>query len=442
MRRNLLLFVFLAACGSEQTLEHDLEPIVLARAPVEPGGAALGSLLAQVNTAAGLAPLLIDTAYPLDSLGRAGCGAGAAPGWTYSGDIELRDASPVAAVRARFRSVGLFDICPGPVGDATHQPAGVVGGPLLVNFALGLTLPRAAAATPALRLWPSFPGSDDQLAQDGWAVLRFSPRGAATAGPSGGEVALTLPNSRVVLSACAAPRLFATSEPQEACANGEAAVRASGQDLLLAVGTGEGPLILSESAWQRVAAQLGIAADAGAAGELFTPFATAATPARYVDLPRLAILQGTPDSTWLGACTELARARRIEWVIANQDTGACFQRCDASGSQAVATRPYLELGGTLRVAVVSETSELIRSLNADVPPKPQVDGVIGAATLAGTRLELDYLSEPSGRVLAACEDASSRDQCWTAPSCPPLSKQGQTHSCFGKLGVPWAPVCP
>jgi hypothetical protein len=49
-------------------------------------------------------------------------------------------------------------------------------------------------------------------------------------------------------------------------------------------------------------------ADAGTAGDLYTPFATAATPDRFVDLPRLAIFQGTTDRSWLGACAELARA--------------------------------------------------------------------------------------------------------------------------------------
>ena len=442
MRRRPSILLLLAACGSDQVLEHDLDPIQLARAPVEPGGATTGGLLAAVSTVAGIEPLLVDTAFPIDSLGRAGCAAGAVAGWTYTGSMDVRDGwNPAAPLRASFSNVGLFDICPGFVGDSATQPAGVLGGPLLANFSVGLVLPRDAAQPALMTLWPSFPGTDDQLAVDGLAALHFNPRGSASAGQVGGEASLTLPNSRVVLAACAAPRPFATTEAQETCAHGEVALKASGQDLMLAVGTGEGPLILSDLAWGRVAAQLGVAADAGTAGELYTPFATSATAALYVDLPRLALLQGTTDSSWLGACTELARARRIEWVLANQDSGACFQPCDASGGSSVSTRAYLELGGSLRVAVVSDTSEVIRSLNADVPSQVQVDGIVGAGTLAGTRLRLDYLSQPTGRVLAACEAGATRETCWTAPSCPSLSANGQTLTCFAQTVPVSAQVC-
>jgi hypothetical protein len=207
------------------------------------------------------------------------------------------------------------------------------------------------------------------------------------------------------------------------------------------VGTGEGPLILSDWAWQRVAAQLGLPADGGTAGQLFTPFVTEPLPARFVDIPRLAILQGNTDSAWLGACTELARARRTEWVVANQDAGRCFQPCDGTSGHSVPPRSSLELGGTLRAAVVGVDSDLIRSLNADVPPRPQVDGIVGAGTLAGTRLRLDYLSEPSGRVIASCEAGSTRDTCWAAPSCPGFTDREKIPVCFGRRDLSWAPVC-
>jgi hypothetical protein len=439
-RCSLLLLLFLG-CGPEQVLEHDLEPIQLQRAPVEPGGAATGGLLARVSTGAGIEPLLVDSAFPLDSLARNGCATPALPGWSYTGTMDVRDGVDAAApLRASFRNVGLFDVCPGPTGDATTQAAGVLGGPLLTNFIVGLDLPRDAMQAASMTLWPSFPGSDVQLAEAGFATLHFDHRGGVSIGQGTGEASLTLPSSRVTLAACAAPRTFATTEAQESCAHGEVALRASGQELMLAVGTGEGPMILSERAWQRVAAQLGVAADAGTAGELYTPFATAATAARYVDLPRLALFQGTTDSSWLGACAELARARRIEWVLANQSSGACFPPCDASGGSAVTTRPYLELGGSLRVAVIGDDSTIVRSLNADVPPWPQIDGIVGAGTLAGTRLRFDYLGAPTDRVIAACEAGSAREACWTAPSCAGASRKGQI--CFGLTAEGGTKVCP
>jgi hypothetical protein len=442
MRRSPLLLFLLASCGSDQSLEYDLEPILLARAPIVPGGEALGGLLANVTTQAGIEPLLIDSAYPFNSLSRSECVGGGTPGWTYTGDITLHDGgTPSAAVRASFRNVDLFDLCPGTTGDAATQPAGVMGGPLLTNFAVRLVLPRSADGSATMTLWPSFPGADDQLERDGLVPLHFALRGSASVGQGNDEPSVTLPNSRIVLAACAAPRSFSTTEPQETCARGEVALKASGQNLLLAVGTGEGPLILSQPAWESIAAQTGMASDAGNPGDLYTPFSATPTPARFLTLPRLAVLQGTIDNSWTGACAELARARRIEWVLANQASGACFQPCDVSDGKALTTRPYLELGDSLSLAVVSVTSDLMQSLNVDTGTNPQVDGIIGAGVLAGTRLELDYPSQSDGRFIAACENGSTRDACWAAPSCPGLSANGKTI-CFGQPVPDWAPVCP
>jgi hypothetical protein len=446
MRRYIPLLLALASCGSDQSLDHDLDPIPLARAPIVPGGPATGGLLAQVNTTQGRQPLLVDTGFPINSFVPDGCAGGGQQGWTYLGAVNVLDGSSTAALRASFTNVGLFDVCPGSTGDATTQPAGVLGGSLLANFSVGLTFPRDPAQSASMRLWPSFPGSDDQLGQDGWVALRFDLQGSAAAAQGSGESTLSLPNSRIVLAACGAPRTFSTAEPQETCGKGESSVKVSGENLLLALGTGEGPLILSQSAWARIAKGLGLAADSGTLGDLYTPYKPqtgAATPARFVSLPRLAILQGTTDTSWLGACAELARARRIEWVLANQslpDTTACFQPCDTSSGNAIATRPYLELGGDMVTAVIDETSEIIRSLNVGVPPHPQVDGIIGAGTLLGTRLQLDYPATPQGRVIATCDATTTRDACWVAPSC--VASHGQIRACFGQTASVTAAACP
>jgi hypothetical protein len=77
-----------------------------------------------------------------------------------------------------------------------------------------------------------------------------------------------------------------------------------------------------------------------------------------------------------------------------------------------------------------------------VPPRPQVDGIIGAGTLAGTRLRLDYPNQAMARVVAACASESTRDTCWAAPSCPALTDKGKKVRCFGLEERTWAPVCP
>ena len=446
MRRWILISILVGACGSKQALEYDLEPIALARAPVQPGGAKVGGLFAMVTTPAGIGPLLVDTAFPYNSLAQTGCPSSSPPGWTYSGTMDVRDGQNPAALRANFTNVGLFDICPGASGDASVQPFGVMGGPLFLSFAVEFNLPRGEAdptnpaSMPSMTLWPAYPGSDDQLAENGRVVMHYDLRGGFSIAQGSGEASLSLPNSRVALAACAGPRTFATTQPAEACLKGEAGIRASGEDLMLAIGTGEGPTILSQSAWERLASTLGLAASAGVAGDLYTPFSGTPTPALFVSLPKLALFQSIVDSSWLGPCAELARARRIEWVLANQEGGSCFQPCDVNGSDPLTTHPYLELGGPLLTAVVPETSDIILSLNADVPAKPRIDGIVGAATLAGTRLRIDYQAKPQGRVIASCLASETRDTCFAAPSCPGLP-QGKDHACFGH---PWhrvAPVC-
>jgi hypothetical protein len=440
MRRWLILSLLLAACGSDQRLGYDLDPILLARAPIAPGGPRLGGLYALVTTPAGLRPLLVDTAFPMNSLAKSDCPS--APGWTYTGNMDVRDpVSPAAPLRASFTNVGLFDICPGASGDPSTQPVGVMGGPLLANFSVGFDFPADETSNASMSLWPPHPGSDDQLGQDGRVSLRFDLRGSFNVAQGNGETSLTLPSSRVVLAACVGARAFATTEPAESCARGEVAARASGASLMLAIGTGEGPMILSESAWARVAAQLGLQGDEGSAGLLHTPFSEKPTPARFVAVPRLAIFQGVTDSSWLGSCAELARARRIEWVLANQASGACFQPCDANSGQTFSTRSYLELGGALLAAVVSETSDIILSLNADVAVKAEVDGIVGAGTLAGVQLRIDYPAKPQGRVIANCQRGATRDTCFAAPTCPGIAPKGQEHPCFGQVQVWSAPVC-
>jgi hypothetical protein len=320
-----------------------------------------------------------------------------------------------------------------------------MGGPLLSSFSVGFDFPVDEGAAATMSLWPAYPGTDDQLAQGDRVTLHFDLRGGPPVAQGNGEASLTLPDSRVVLAACLGARGFSTALPAEACAPGEVSLRASGADTMLAIGTGEGPLILSRSAWLRLAPARGLEPDGGSEGQLYSPFTAVSAdrpvPARFVTIPRLAIFQGIPDTSWLGPCTELARARRIEWALANQDTGACFQRCDSSAGKVVSTHPYLELGGQLVVAVVSETSDIILSLNADVAAKPAVDGIIGAATLAGAHLRIDYPADPQGRVIASCLPGATRDTCFAAPGCPGLSEQGQEHSCFGQPPRGYAPVC-
>ena len=199
--------------------------------------------------------------------------------------------------------------------------------------------------------------------------------------------------------------------------------------------------MLSASAWQRLGGQVPAPLGQGEP-PLFSPLLIDPVPAHWVTVSRLALVDGDSGDAWPGACAELARARRIEWTLANQEQGACFQPCDVSGGVALPAAAYMEKGSDLLAAVVSDTSDLIASFNQDFPLGAQVDGVIGTETLSGTKIEIDYVSQPQGRLVAVCEDGADRQNCWAAPRCLALSSAGQSHMCFGLPPRGLAPVCP
>jgi hypothetical protein len=319
---------------------------------------------------------------------------------------------------------------------------GVLGGDILRNFSLAFSLPRDAAQSASMSFYNHLPAGDLTLAADGYSVIKFSLRGATDVTTASRSGRPSLPSSRVVIRTCGAPAAFAPDKPQQTCKTGQLELAASGKNLLLALSTGHGPLVLSQSAWQRlgnsVPAPLGT-------GEplLYSPLVADPIPAHWGTLSRLALVDSDSGDIWPGACAELARARRIEWVLANQDQpGACFEACDISGSTALPAAAYLELGPDLPAAVVSDTSDLISNLNQDFPLGAQVDGLIGAETLAGVRFELDYVSQPQGRLVASCEPGTDRQSCWSAPRCLGLSKGDQPHTCFGLQERRFSPACP
>ncbi|HJX51175.1 MAG TPA: hypothetical protein VJ801_00280 [Polyangia bacterium] len=436
------LFLALASgCGGEPVFEYDSRPIELQRAPSEPGGPALGATLARVAVGSDAPLLLVDTGSLLSSLSRGVCPAPAGEPAVYQGNIQLLSGWDTRApLRASFLGVTLFDLCAGAVGDAATQVAGVLGGDILHNFSLAFALPSASARPATMTIYGNLPASDSDLAANGYAVVKFTLRGNTAAATASGNGLPGVPSSRVVMRVCGNPPAFAPDGPAQICKTGDVEVQAAGANLLLALSTGHGPLVLRASAWQR----LGGAAPAPLAGEsaLYSPLVADPIPAHWVTVSRLALVDGASGDLWPGACAELARGRRIEWTLANQDNGACFQPCDVSAGVALPAAPYLEIGSDLHAAIVSDTSEIISNLNADFPSGAQVDGVIGAETLAGIRFEIDYVSQPQGRLVAFCDPGVDRQTCWASPLCLGLSGAGQTHRCFGLPPRGLAPACP
>jgi len=111
------------------------------------------------------------------------------------------------------------------------------------------------------------------------------------------------------------------------------------------------------------------------------------------------------------------------------------QVCDTDPNEAGKAQnsaAYLELDGMLPVAVIDDAEPFLQSLRFDVRPEgPEVDGLVGAGVLAGTRLELDYLGDPA-RAIFSCEAAAAAAMtCHSASRCPRLPDHTQQHLCFG-----------
>jgi hypothetical protein len=370
-------------------------------------------------------------------------------------DFDILDAQPPATaatpvVRGMFRGI---EVLPLELDPDPARTEAVLSGSFLQNFVVELDFTR-----PALTLWPRQGASDAFLTSSGFAVLHFGLLGGAelTARSRPDFLGLTgpveVPATRIVLRGCGAPAAFdpETPEPELCCARGDEMARATGADLALLVSTGVGPLVLSQSAWNRVAAAQATPLPEPAPGApLILPTLSAPLDGvLWSTLPRLALVdQELDDANDPGACAELGRARRLEWVEAHQPdqaacatsevvcTGACPQLCDTdvrAAGKAQNAAAYIELGDGVAVAVVPDGTPLLQGLRAEIRPEgPEIDGMIGAAVLARTRMEIDYRSDAK-RALLSCGKGAARSACWTSPRCQRLSNLGDRRSCFGR----------
>jgi hypothetical protein len=476
-----VLVLAAAGCG-EDCCTVDSEPIPVGRAPLGQGTAA-GALLARAQPPGGGTPfdMVVDTASPVTIL--------AAPPKTGTLQIQTRGfdlldgstpAPNPARVRARFRDLGLFALPLGPVGDTATVVGGVIGGDLMhafsmeMRFACAATLVDGGAGDAgdagdagallggpgcsAVTFWRHQGASLGFLEDAGYAVLRFKlfGGGETTAqSPSdfaGLQAPVTLPATRVVLRACAAPEVFSPDvQPPACCKRGDelSDVNTTGVDLALLLATGVGPMVLTQSAFMRVAAKVPAMAPMTSAPLLVATWPTPIA-AQFTTLPRIAFVDGDePPSTGdEGPCVDLGRARRIEWVARqtvaagqmqtpfapHPPVAACVPGCDLDPSEPTAplnSAAYLEIGGAIPVAVVDDAEPFLQALRFDVRPEgPDIDGVVGAAALGAARLELDYLSDTS-RAIFSCETNTPREVCWAAARCPRLPDNDHEHLCFG-----------
>ncbi|HEY2900635.1 MAG TPA: hypothetical protein VGL59_08680 [Polyangia bacterium] len=451
----------LAACSSD-CCTVDSFPIALGRAPLGPlATTSPGAVLVNASDDADGAPpfkMLFDTGTPITVLG------GDASGTLTIGprSFRLLDAASGAATRGFFRGINSLQLPLHPAGTTDTAIGGVMGADILGGYAIDIRLaavcgtlttgatapmPAPSLMCPQVTFWNHQGADSGFLADAGYAVIGFSPYGGGevSAQSMGDFLGLTGPisvgPSRIVVRTCAAPRAFSPSEMLETCCSAaEAVQRASGTDLALLVATGVGPLVLGQSAWTRLTGTLDPTVTVPPLTSAPLLIATWPTPiaAQWTSLPRIALVnEETTADQDPGACVELARSRRIEWVAtrqaANPTLAECVQPCDVDPREtdkAQNSAAYLEVGNNVPVAVIDDAEPWLQGLRFDVRPEgPDIDGVLGAGALGPAHLEIDYHSSPP-RLILSC-DGASRDSCWAAGRCPRLPDNSQKHVCFG-----------
>ena len=441
--------------------------IGLGWAPLGVGAAGRpGGLLAQAiwnPRTAGEAPfkMSVDTGSPLT------VSNGSADGTpeTVSRSFDILGPAPAESmmpppVRARFEGIDMLPVALGSTGDAATRPQALLGGDLLRGFSVEFHF-----GAPSMTFWPYQRADDGFLEDVGYAVLHFTPFGGGELTGNGPKDLLGLrgpinvPATRVVFRGCVTPAPFDPSDPvREACCHrGDEVTNAlNGVPLSLMLSTGAGPLVLSRSAWDRVRSKQVVPPPAEVPGQLFMATAAAPLAVGWTTLPvdaRLALVnQESSNAADPGPCVELYRSRRIEWVALRQatmpDLMVCVQRCDTDpndSQKAQNSAAYVEVGGAagdeIPVAILEDADPFLEGLRTDIRPEgPELDGIIGAAVLKHTRLELDYRSS-SMRAIFSCEGTDDRNLCWAGARCPRLPDHTQRHTCFNLKLASLPPSC-
>jgi hypothetical protein len=443
LRRSARAIALLAICAAvaaagcdEPCCRFDSRSIPLERGPA-------GELLIRVATGGQFGRALLDTGSPVTmwhTTPAANPPAIQRRDWTLLGPPAASTATPVRGV---VNGVLTIEATLGAIGNAasTFVPTAVLGADVLRGFSVEIGF-----AAPEVTFWSRQPAPDDFLASAGFVLLHLPRYG-------GGEIEALdppdslgmrsphiVPASRLLVRACAAPEAFSREAPLPArCCPADERGLVTGTDLSLVLTTGMGPLVLGRAAWNRLAARLPPGVALGSGGPLLLASSARPIAAQWTKVPRLALVNREADlGTDPGPCAELARARRLEQVDYRQTqqskVAVCALPCDVdprTAGRAQNAAAYLEVGPDLDVAVVEDTEALIQAVREEIRPGgPEIDGFIGAAALAGARVELDYLGKDT-RALFSCEQNALPATCRAVARCPRLPEPGQKHVCFG-----------
>ncbi|MCG5056311.1 MAG: hypothetical protein KA712_25475 [Myxococcales bacterium] len=432
---SLAMGAFALAGCSDECCTFDGEPIALRATPD-------GALWFRVRAEGRQGYVLIDTATPVNLWqSRSGRTEALAP---RSFEV-LSAVNEVPVLRAVFRDVWFVGVPLAAPPTLDGPVFGVLGGEFWRSFSPVLDA-NEDMQVPTLSMALRQPAGTGFLDTSRYAVLEMDPLGGGQLDVEGEPDFLGLrgphqfPGSQLVVRACASPAPFTpTDTALPTCCQGDERRLATGVNLALAVSTGLGPLVLSRSAWERVATATGgpPASPAGPAIDVFHPALAAPLSGFGASLPRLALVNlESSVGQDPGACVELGRARRTELVSMSQAQSSslahCAEPCDQdprSPGTALSSAAYAELSGDIPVVVVDDSVALLQALRAEIRPEgPELDGLIGAAALKSLRIELDYRPRPA-RLILSCQPSASQT-CRAVGRCPRLPNEDSTRVCF------------
>ncbi len=310
--------------------------------------------------------------------------------------------------RVRFPNVAVFDLhacsdttpntenCRVGLGDDTTEVFGVLGADILFDSSIRFDFP-----TSDFKFFPDAAGSVSERTLACDAVFERPYSGGGTLIIGGGEVRFA--SNRPTLGTCV--HHSPITEP------GATDIEV-GTDMQLAISTGHGPTILSESAYRRYAAT---ATDLVAIPALESLPAntlhllSGPVPVRMGEISFAAFVGVVgEDSNRRGPCRELyANARMRVANSCDDDQVDCpcprsRKTCNAAAA--------VEINRVIAVAIVDDTIPLLQGLRDELRPTvPELDGIIGVDALRSLRVEFD---SPNNRLLMRCLET---EFCTTRP---------------------------
>lgn len=344
----------------------------------------------------------------------------AAPATRLAADLTLHSVAGVP--RVTFSRTEVFDLHPcdsgGPYapcsvgldGDTTEL-RGIIGTNVLSKQSV-----RFDFAANELTFFPDTAGTNNDRSELCEALFEGPFAGGGTLVVADGEVEYL--GNRPALGACldvASP--LDTVEPDN--------VVESGADALLVLSTGIGPSILSETAYNRYAAEIG-GPPASELADAVLQLPSGPVGAKRGSLGHVTLVgEVGSDSQNRGPCRELFANQAMAQDLCNRDL---LDDCPCPDTKTFCRAAgALLLAGPIDVAVLPDEHPTLQALRVELRPDfPEVDGILGASALQSTRLDFDY---PNSRIMGRC---TSDATCVSRPQVSRLADRDEVLSCLSE----------